>query len=49
MNKEEIDKAVEAINSIGVLVEFVLSKESEEPPQPDSLRTRSRVEEILRS
>ncbi len=49
MNEKEVDKAVESINSIDDLVDFVLSKESEEPPWPDPLGIRSRVEEILRS
>jgi len=49
MNEEEIEKAIESINSIDDLVDFVLSKESEEPPWPDPLGIRSRIEEILRS
>jgi len=48
MNEEEVDKTVESINSIDDLVDFVLSKESEEPPWPDPLGITSRVEEILR-
>jgi len=49
MNEEEIGRTVESINSMDDLVEFVLSKESEEPPWPDPLGIRSKVEEILRS
>lgn len=49
MSEEEVDKKVESINSIDDLVEFVLSKESEEPLWPDPLGIRSKVEEILRS
>ncbi len=49
MSEEEVDKTVESINSIDDLVNFVLSKESEEPPWPDPLGIKSRVEEILRS
>jgi len=53
MNEEEVDKAVESINSIDDLVDFVLSKESkeasEEPPWPDPFGVRSKIEEILRS
>jgi len=49
MSEKEVDKAVESINSIDDLVDFVLSKESEEPPWPDPFGIRSRVEEILRS
>jgi hypothetical protein len=49
MNEEEVDKAVESINSIDDLVDFVLSKESEEPPWPDPFGVRGKIEEILRS
>jgi len=53
MNEEEVDKAVESINSIDDLVDFVLSKESkeasEEPPWPDPFGVGSKIEEILRS
>jgi len=52
MDEEEIDKAVESISSIDNLVDFVLSKESEEvsaePPWPDPFGVRTRIEEILR-
>ncbi len=53
MNEEEVDKAVESINSIDDLVDFVLSKESEEvsaePPWPDPFGVGSKIEEILMS
>lgn len=53
MNEEEVDKAVESINSIDDLVDFVLSKESkgasEEPPWPDPFGVGSKIEEILTS
>jgi len=47
MNEEEVDKAVESINSIDALVDFVLSKESQEPSWPDPFGIGSKVEEIL--
>jgi hypothetical protein len=49
MNEEEIDKAVESISSIDNLVDFVLSKEIEEPFWPDPFGVRSKIEEIFRS
>ncbi len=53
MNEEEADKAVESINSIDDLVEFVLSKErkqvSEEPPGLGLFGVGSKIEEILMS
>ncbi len=53
MNEEEVDKALESINSIEDLVDFVLSKESEEvsaePPWPDPFGVKSKIEEILTS
>ncbi len=51
MNEEEVDKAVESINSMDDLVDFILSKESEEaseePPWPDPFGITSKIEEIL--
>ena len=53
MNEEDVDKAVESINSIDDLVDFVLSRESkeanEEPPWPDPFGIGSKIEEILMS
>jgi len=53
MNEEDVDKAVESINSIDDLVDFVLSRESKEaskePPWPDPFGIGSKIEEILRS
>jgi len=53
MDEEEVDKAVESMNSIDDLVNFVLSKEtkqvSEEPPGLDLFGVGSKIEEILRS
>lgn len=48
ISEEELDKAIKSINSVDDLVEFVSSKESGEPPWPDPLGIKSRVEEILR-
>jgi len=49
MNEEEVDKAVMSINSIDDLVDFVLSKENEEPGWYDPLGIQNEIEEILRS
>ncbi len=49
ITEEEADKAIESMGSIDDLVKYILLKESQEPPWPDPLGVRSRIEEILRS
>jgi len=49
ISEEEIDKAMESINSIDDLARYILLKESKEPYWPGPLGIRNRIEEILRS
>lgn len=48
MSEEEIDKALESINSIEELINYIITKEeAEEPVTPDPLGIAAKIDSIL--